>query len=284
MILRETTLRKEVYAFRKQLEARFDWRNHPYCFHGTCYNVSNILRYYLVNKGFEGKHFVLGGVYVQPSKQYNEFYIADTYSDKEYNHIVLVDLEGKLCIDITRDQFFPFNEKYYRVIIESLSNNITLLTKEKIYPEREYEEEMSESIKFNIKRRHFNYISCKQSYLNSHTEPIMIYIKDFYLPRILNGNIVEDIEGIAELENYNMHHRLRVFYEKGLRCVQCGKEGKTLIHSRDIGGNRHIDVFTETFELMTIDHILPKSKGGRTYIDNLQPMCQSCNSRKGDNI
>lgn len=33
---------------------------------------------------------------------------------------------------------------------------------------------------------------------------------------------------------------------------------------------------------LTLDHILPKSKGGRTTWDNLITACKKCNSRKGD--
>jgi len=81
---------------------------------------------------------------------------------------------------------------------------------------------------------------------------------------------------------FKKHRRLKVFYHKGCKCVSCDKVGVYLIAGKDKGGAIHIDLYTKNFELMTIDHIKPRGKGGSNDIENLDPMCETCNSRKAD--
>lgn len=88
---------------------------------------------------------------------------------------------------------------------------------------------------------------------------------------------------LERLEEFKDHHRLQVFYHKGCKCVQCGIEGTLL--AVGIGRNsKHVDVYTDDFYPLTVDHIIPRSLGGPDHIDNLQPMCCLCNWNKGNGL
>lgn len=52
---------------------------------------------------------------------------------------------------------------------------------------------------------------------------------------------------------------------------------RRLVHERD----QYRCVRCGTWKHLTCDHIIPESKGGPTTLENLQTLCQPCNSSKG---
>jgi len=63
--------------------------------------------------------------------------------------------------------------------------------------------------------------------------------------------------------------RFRIFARDGYRCRYCGYD-MTLHFPYP-----HLRV-------LTVDHVLPKGKGGTERFDNLVTACYSCNTRKGN--
>lgn len=53
--------------------------------------------------------------------------------------------------------------------------------------------------------------------------------------------------------------RDKIFRRDNHRCLECGSR-----------------------EDLTIDHVIPKSKGGTNKSDNLITLCKSCNTKKGN--
>ena len=103
------------------------------------------------------------------------------------------------------------------------------------------------------------------------------------LPHTLNGNqVLKQLDSALLYTKYKTHRRLQVFANKGTACVRCGIDGVYLLSSVDPGGGHHVDLYTADFVMMTVDHILPRSKGGANTLENYQPMCQHCNGRKGN--
>jgi len=79
-----------------------------------------------------------------------------------------------------------------------------------------------------------------------------------------------DIPSVIRLTHYidvrsrqnRVTNRHRILARDHYRCQYCGVKGTV-------------------FDL-TLDHILPRSRGGRTLAENLVAACRECNNRKGD--
>ncbi len=55
--------------------------------------------------------------------------------------------------------------------------------------------------------------------------------------------------------------RNQIFRRDGYRCLKCGQRAN-----------------------LTIDHVIPRSKGGSNGLKNMQTLCKSCNKVKNDNF
>jgi len=76
--------------------------------------------------------------------------------------------------------------------------------------------------------------------------------------------------------------RLKLFLANR-SCVMCGREGTHFILEQDENHQRpHLNLYSADGQLMTRDHIIPSSKGGKNHMSNYQTMCEECNNRKGD--
>lgn len=97
--------------------------------------------------------------------------------------------------------------------------------------------------------------------------------------------VIQEERPLSDLGAFAEHHRLQTFYHKGCTCVKCGLEGTRLILGRNVkDGSKHWDIYSDDLTPLTVDHILPKSFGGPDTLENYQPMCSPCNSRKGNGL
>ena len=84
---------------------------------------------------------------------------------------------------------------------------------------------------------------------------------------------------------------LKIYKEKGLTCARCGLKATHWITEQiPAGDGVNFKYLTKPWAytrlngwvLITIDHIIPKSKKGNNFKSNLQTMCAKCNTKKGN--
>ena len=120
---------------------------------------------------------------------------------------------------------------------------------------------------------------------------IPFYIEEKLFP---DDDIVDVKKYIVKINSI----RYKIF-ERDLSCYGCGIIGTFFLlqqhkkmNSKTKDNVAHLNLYAEdslktnggNFILMTIDHFLPKSKGGLDSLENLKTMCAICNHNKADSI
>jgi len=78
-------------------------------------------------------------------------------------------------------------------------------------------------------------------------------------------------------EKYPMPTVIRLY-----RYVQVPYKGVMMTRQNIFKRDNHRCVYCGTHEELTLDHVMPRSRGGRTSWDNLTTACKRCNTKKGD--
>lgn len=101
---------------------------------------------------------------------------------------------------------------------------------------------------------------------------------------------LKEIFQIEEILNnqffFQRSRKLHVFKVKGTSCCRCSAIGTHFVMIVRNGGIELQLITVDTngrLSFLTVDHIVPVSKGGsKCAMSNMQPMCNFCNSEKGN--
>ena len=97
----------------------------------------------------------------------------------------------------------------------------------------------------------------------------------------------EETYYVGNMKVKTIGERLLCYKHNGVVCSECGKNGVVILAQRyPIDKSAHINFYSiETdgsLSMMTVDHIIPRSMGGKNHHKNYEPMCQECNLKKGN--
>ncbi len=101
---------------------------------------------------------------------------------------------------------------------------------------------------------------------------ILNYLKKTELVKSANGHRLRSID-----QSFPMPAVIRL-----MRYVHIPYKGVSLTRQNIFKRDNFNCQYCGTSRDLTLDHVIPKSKGGRSSWDNLITACRRCNTRKGD--
>lgn len=101
---------------------------------------------------------------------------------------------------------------------------------------------------------------------------LLVYLKKAELVAHVDNQF---LRSISQTHNYPAVIRLHKYVNRPYKGVVMSRQN---IFKRDGG----MCQYCGAKEHLTLDHVVPKSRGGKSSWDNLVTACQRCNSQKGD--
>ena len=131
----------------------------------------------------------------------------------------------------------------------------------------------------------------KKNWRKNNPEKVKKHKHNFY---VRNKEKIYEHQKEWNEKNKNKRMKMRQKWARENRGLLNASRNKRRANKRGSGGSFTADEWNELCKKydnkclscgkkkkLTVDHIVPVSKGGSSNISNIQPLCQSCNSKKG---
>lgn len=111
------------------------------------------------------------------------------------------------------------------------------------------------------------------------------YPVDQILPLLCEGETYKELDGdVVKTASLRL-----ACLKRSQECVSCGIKGSIFVKEATPQDARpHLNLYAIKEDgdpvLMTRDHVIPVSKGGKNRMSNLVTMCCTCNERKGNKM
>lgn len=106
------------------------------------------------------------------------------------------------------------------------------------------------------------------------------------LPRIGQGPWIVIVDG--QRIKVRMSGTRMLLFGKTQQCACCGAIGHHFWLEKSGKFPPHLNLYAINryghFTMLTMDHIVPRSKGGETVAENVQVLCTKCNAKKKNDV